>query len=194
MSFSGSLFQIARSVTSPVLALSVVWVGLLAQGCSQASESSESAVITDESIDEALRAVRNCQAQARACFADAGGADCEEQLRSCLRSTLPEGGTPNAHSERESGRPPARTDAGGHSEQDDDAAPTHPLPTDAAHPSMPEAAVRALTNPVGPADGGPAVLSCVDGLRACLASDVKPSTCAEEAQGCFADLRDAGKH
>jgi hypothetical protein len=56
---------------------------------------------------------------------------------------------------------------------------------------LPDAARRALTDPVGN-DGGPAVHECVNDLRACLATGIRPSICAEESRACLAGLRDGG--
>jgi len=105
---------------------------------------------------------------------------------------MPDAGK-SAHPQHEAGRPDdlPEPDGGHENESEHDGGPANPPPNGGAHPAMPEAAVNALTNPVGN-DGGPAVLSCVDDLRACLATDTKPSACAETAQACLRALHDAG--
>jgi hypothetical protein len=164
---------IAGWIEPSVLALGVA-CALFGLGCGQAQGESESPRPADLTTENALRAVESCQAQARDCFMRGVDANvCEEQLRSCLLSPLPEAGTPPARPARDGGTPP-----------------DHPSP-DAAHRTLPDAAKRALTDPVGN-DGGPAVHSCVNDLRACLASSAKPSVCAEESRLCLSALRDGG--
>ena len=187
ISRSVSAGGIARSVTTPALALAVTWAALLAGGCEAGVVSPESSGTTSTD-QESLLAVQACQAQARACMSSGGGSACEDKLRACLSSSLP----PDMDS-----TPERVSHEAGRSEADEDAHATHPEPAekpDAGRPALPDAAVSALTNPVGRADAGPAVLSCVDALRSCLASAAKPSTCAETARGCFTATHDTRKH
>jgi len=201
ISRSVSAGGIARSGTTPALALAVTWAALLIGGCEARSVSPESSGTT-ATDQEALLAVQACQAQARACMSSGGGSACEDKLRACLSSSLPPDvdSTPERVS-HEAGRPEADPERASHEagqpEADEDAHPAHPEPAekpDAERPELPDPAVSALTNPVGRADAGPAVLSCVDALRSCLATAAKPSTCAETARGCFTATHDTGKH
>jgi hypothetical protein len=187
---SFSLSSLSSVVAFGVGFFAVCW----APGCGQNNDVGQETNGTDQAADEALRAVRTCQAQAHDCVNDGGGAACEEQLRACLSSILPDAGPPTEHPEHDAARsnePKAHDDAGHEGESDDDAEPSRGGPPDAGH-AMPEAAVNALTKPVGH-DGGGAMLGCVDDLRACLASDAKPSTCADDAQSCLKALHDGGK-
>jgi hypothetical protein len=196
---------IARWIEPSALALGVACASVFGLGCGQAQGESESPRPTDLAIENALRAVESCQAQARDCFTSGGDANvCEEQLRSCLMSLLPEAGTPPPRPERDGG--PAENDHGRDGSRpmpprdgappsdppspEGGTPPDHPSP-DAAHRTLPDAAKGALTDPVGN-DGGPAVHSCVNDLRACLASSAKPSVCAEGSRICLSDLRDGG--
>jgi hypothetical protein len=189
ISRSVSAGGIARSVTTPALALAVTWAALLSGGCGAGVVSAESSGTTTTD-QESLLAVQACQAQARACMSSGGGSACEDKLRACLSSSLP----PDVDS-----TPERVSHEAGQPEAEEDAHPEHPDPEPAEKPdagrrALPDAAVSALTNPVGRADAGPAVLSCVDALRSCLASGAKPSTCAETARGCFTAAHDNDKH
>jgi hypothetical protein len=200
-----SIGGIARWMEPSALALGVACASVFGLGCGQAPGESESPHPTDLTTENALRAVESCQAQARDCFTSSGDANvCEEQLRSCLLSLVPDAGTPPARPERDGGppgndqgrdgsKPTPPGDGGPPSDPpspDGGTPPDHPSP-DAAHRTLPDAAKGALTDPVGN-DGGPAVLSCVNDLRACLASSAKPSVCAEEDRICLSGLRDGG--
>jgi hypothetical protein len=167
-----SIGGIARWIEPSALALGVACASVFGPGCGQAQDESESPRPTDLTTESPLRAVESCQTEARDCFASGGDANvCEEQLRSCLLSHLPEAGTPPPRPERDGG--------------------PHSHSPDAAHRTLPDAAKGALTDPVGN-DGGQAVHACVNDLRACLASSAKPSACAEASRRCLSVLRDGG--
>jgi len=182
---SVSAWGIARSVTTPALALAVTWAALLGEGCEAGMVSTESSGTT-ATDQQALLAVRTCQAQTRACMASGGDSECEDELRGCLSSSL----------RHDAGSPEERvSDEAGEREPDEDANPEPKETEDAGHRrALPDAAASALTDPVGRADAGSAVLSCVDALRRCLASSAKPSTCAEAARTCLTSAHDARKH
>ena len=201
---SFSIREVARWIEPSVLAMGVACASTFGQACGQSPDATESPRSADLGTEEALRAVESCQAQARDCFATHDAIVCEEQLRSCLLSRLPDAGTPPPRSDRDGGPPgndhardggkptPPRDGAppSDPPSRDGSAPPDRPAP-DAAHRMLPDAARGALTDPVGN-DGGPAVHSCVNDLRACLASGTRPSVCAEESRVCLSDLRDGG--
>ena len=201
----------ARWVRPSVFGLGVALASLIAQGCGQASDVTEPRAPADLSAEDALRAVESCQGQARDCFVNGDAAVCEEQLRSCLLSALPDGGAPprpeagTRPPRPEGGTPPPRPqpdagppdddhrpDAGNPNPPRDGGPPADPPSPDAGTRSLPDAARGALTDPVGNSDGGPAVHECVNDLRACLATGVRPSICAEESRACLSGLRDGG--
>jgi hypothetical protein len=201
----------ARWARPSLIGLSVVWASLFGQGCGQAVDATESPRPADFSAEDTLRVVENCQAQARECFASANAAACEDPLRSCLLSALPdagapppraeagtrpphpEGGTPPPHPDRDGGPPDDDhgRDAGKPNPPRDASPPGDPPSADAGLRTLPDAARGALTDPVGN-DGGPPVHDCVNDLRACLATGMRPSICAEESRTCLASLRDGG--
>jgi hypothetical protein len=185
---------VARWIEPSVLVLGVACASVFGLGCGQAESESESPRPADLTTENALGAVASCQAQARDCFTSGVDANvCEEQLRACLLSLLPEAGTPPPRPERDGGPPKPTGDGEPPSDppsRDGGTPPDRPRP-DAAHRTLPDAAKGALTDPVGN-DGGPAVHPCVNALRACLASGAKPSVCAEESRICLSDLRDGG--
>jgi hypothetical protein len=160
-------WAITRSVGGSVLAIGVAWAAFTAQGCGATVGTTDPIGTTDNSADQALRAVNSCQTQARACFADGGGTACEEQLRACLGSLVP--------------------DAGHGGGPDDDAEPPEPPESDGGRPPIPDASHPATPDPAA------AVLACVHTLRACLGSATKPSTCAENAKACLLAARDVGR-
>jgi len=172
----------ARSVTTPVFAIAVTWAALLA-GCEAGTVSPESSGTT-ATDQESLLAVKTCQGQTRACMESGGDSECEDKLRACLSSSLRhDGGSPSERVSREAGD----------LEPDEDADPEPKETEDAGRRELRDAARGGLTNPVGRADAGSAVLSCVDALRRCLASSAKPSTCAETARTCLTSAHDARK-
>jgi hypothetical protein len=204
---------VARWVQPSVLALGVTCVSMFGQGCVQSVDSPQSSGSGDLSAEEALRAIESCQAKARDCFANSDPVACEEQLRACLLSSLPEAGTPPPHPERDGATPPPPPprdagapphpdpdagppdddhgpDAGRPTPPRDGAPPSDPPSADAGIRTLPDAAKGALTDPVGN-DAGPDVLSCVNDLRACLATGARPSTCAEDSRVCLS-RRDGG--
>jgi hypothetical protein len=165
------------------LALAVTWAALLAEGCEAGMVSAESSGTT-ATDQEALLAVRTCQGQTRACMESGGGSECEDKLRACLSSSLRhDGGSPEERVSHEAGK----------GERDEDANPEPEEREDAGHRELADAAEGTHTKPVGRADAGSAVLSCVDALRSCLASSAKPSTCAEAARTCLTSAHDARK-
>jgi hypothetical protein len=180
---SVSAWGIARSVTTPALALAVAWAALLAEGCGAGVVGPESSGTT-ATDQQALLAVRTCQAQTSACMASGGDSECEDELRGCLSSSLRhDGGSPEERVSDEAGK----------GEPDEDANPEPKETEDSGRRELPDAEVSAHTKPVGRADAGSAVLSCVDALRTCLASSAKPSTCAEAARTCLTSAHDARK-
>jgi hypothetical protein len=207
MTFYLSSAGAARWVQPSVLALGVTCVSVFGQGCGQSIDSPQSSGPADLGAEEALRAIENCQALARDCFVTSDAVACEEQLRACLLSSLPDAGGPTPHPERDAATPPPHPerdagspphpdpdagppdddhdrDAGGTTPPRDGSPPSDPPSHDAGIRNLPDAAKGALNDPVGN-DGGPAVLSCVNELRACLATGARPSTCAEDSRVCL---------
>jgi hypothetical protein len=202
---------VARWVRPSLFGMGVAWASLLGQGCGQAADAIGSPAPVDLSAEDALRVVESCQAQARDCFAHGDAVVCEEQLRTCLLSALPDAGAPPPRPEAgarpprpEGGTPPPRPDPdAGRADDDhrsdggkpnpprDGGPPSDPRSPDAGYRALPDAARGALTDPVGN-DGGPAVHACVNDLRACLATGIRPSICAEESRACLSELRDGG--
>jgi hypothetical protein len=169
----------------------VACASLFGQGCGEALDRSESPGAADLTAEKALRAIESCQAQASECFVNQDAAVCEEQVRSCLMSLLPEAGTPPSRPERDGGNPsddrPA--DGGKPIPPRDGSPPSNPGSPDASDRILPDAARRALTDPVGN-DAGPVVHACINDLRTCIASGIRPSACAEESRACLLALRD----
>jgi hypothetical protein len=190
--FSASPFGIGRPLGWSTVVLGIAWSAAGLQACVQPTETASSEQATDQSIDDALRAVQSCLAPLHACLADGGGSDCEEQLRACLASAVPDAGAATPELGHDGGHPVehATSDGGNHAEGDEDAESER---RDGGRPPLPEAAMNAQAHSIG-RTGGPAALACVDTLRACLVSAVSPSTCAEDARACLLGLRDAGKH
>jgi hypothetical protein len=175
-----------RAIFSSALTLGIGAAALVVSGCGQGAGSPEVTATSVPGADQALTAVEACQDQVHACFTDGGGMVCEQQLRSCLSAILPDGGGPSeAHGGPDASgpsSPPGQGDAGrSHSDIDD---------AGSSHPTRPDAAVAALTKPVGN-DGGSPVLPCVDQLRDCLATAAKPDTCAAAARTCLDGVVDS---
>jgi hypothetical protein len=168
--------------------MGIATAALVVSGCGQGAGSSDIMATSVSGADQALTAVEACQDQVHACFVDGGGNVCEQQLRSCLTAILPDGGGPaEAHADPDAGNhapssPPGRSDAGrSHSDIDDGGS---------SRPTLPDAAMAALTKPVGN-DSGSLVLPCVDQLRDCLATAAKPDTCAAAARTCLDGVVDS---
>jgi hypothetical protein len=159
-----------------------------------------SSTTSEMNASYALTAVENCQDQARGCFTDGGGASCADSLRACLMSVVTSAGSgpPSNPGASAGGGPPSTNPGAGNG----GAPATPPGLADggagAAHapdfgdggpsrPPLPEAAVAALTMPIG-GDSGSGALVCVDALRKCLATAAQPATCAESARTCLMDF------
>jgi hypothetical protein len=156
-----------------------VWLacGLSACGQSAGPQPPESSA----SSTDALNGVLGCQADAFACAADAqalpANIACQDALRSCLLSLLPDAAlVPTLPTPPTLPTQPTLP-------------PLPPLPTfDAGFPTRPT-----LPNPPAPPafDAGPAPTGlppqaqCLASTQACLASGTMPSSCATTAQACL---------
>ena len=156
-----------------ILLLGTVSAALSAAGCSGGVNDPAPSATT---VDEALSAVKTCQAQARACPADGGASSCEDQLRSCLMSALPKaGGRTGQKMPDASGVSPVspQNDAG------------------ASHPAAPPTAASAASATPRATDVDSAKLVCIDAMHTCLGSAAPPSACAHQAHACLTGARDA---
>jgi|SRR5579872_2778291 len=186
-----------RAIFSTCCAFGIGSAAFILGGCGQGPAGSEVST-SDNGTDQALTAVDTCQDQMHACVTDGGGQACEDQLRACLMAILPSG-QPDAGDHAPSS-PPGLADGGPAHPDNGDGGVAHGANDGGtpARPPLPDAAVAALTNPVGnDKDGGSATLACVDVLRSCLATASRPDTCATSFKSCLqgdggAGHRDAG--
>jgi hypothetical protein len=186
-----------RSTSVSLFAVSVVCGAVVAAGCG--SGSGQSTTLNTSSSD-ALSAVENCQDQEHGCFTDGGGETCADALRACLMSVVPSGGSSSGHpgsgSSAGSGNggsapsnPPGLDDGGNPKAADPDVGDGGAPP---ARPALPDAAVAALTKPIG-GDSGSDALPCVEALRSCLATAARPEACADQARTCLMAAHDGGR-
>ncbi len=200
--FSTTSFGIVRWSGFSTFALGMLWLAGGGQGCTQPTDGS-SEQISDQSIDDALRAVQSCQAAHRACVADGSATNCEDDLRACLAALIPDaGGSPSMHGGPDAGHPAEHVapDARAHGDnpgddedQGEDEGDAESNKRDGGRPSLPDAAAHGQ-DPRVDHDGGPGALTCVDQLQSCLGTATPPSSCAEAARSCLAGMHDGGKH
>lgn len=191
-----------RTIRFSLFAVSVAYGAFAATGCGQGANASTTSGQTNS---DALAAVENCQDQEHGCFIDGGGQACADALRACLMSIVPSGGggppsnpgagngagppsSPGANGGGGSpSSPPGLDDGGNPNAADPDVGDGGP-----GRPPLPDAAVAALTKPVGGDSGAPALV-CVDALRSCLATATQPESCAAQARTCLMAGHDAGR-
>jgi hypothetical protein len=181
-----------RAILNTFVAFGVGSAALSLSACGQGPGGSEVAT-SDNGADQALSAVDACQNQAQACRADGGAQACEDQLRSCLGAIMPgAGGPPQGHPEagdNAPSSPPGLDGATPPRGDGDDGGASHGPTDGGSRPALPEAAVSALTSPVGN-DAGSATLKCVDAMHACLATRAAPDSCADSFRTCVQSVVD----
>jgi hypothetical protein len=134
----------------------------LLMGCGQGAQDGDE---RPGKSSGALGTVDDCIAQVRSCAADASsaadGAACEQQLKTCLSTLLPDASAPPSF------------DAGLPSLPDAAVPPVPPLP-DAGVVTIPDAGATVA-----------GVQACIAALGACLSSSTDPTTCADQVRTCL---------